>query len=132
MKPAHRIIFKTLATYGQSVIGLVLNLFSSRWVLQALGEVDFVLIGVVGGVILLMTFLNGGLALGVDRSYAYSIGREHHLTEEEAVDDLKRSFNTAFSIHPVSDTDGHVLEQINTLPHYKRAKKQTSMNGRMY
>lgn len=101
MTPAHRIILNTLATYGQSLVSLILSLFSARWVLQALGEMDFGLFGVVGSVILLITFLNGAMSVGVARFYAFSIGRGHHLTQEQAEDELKRWFNTALSIHLV-------------------------------
>lgn len=101
MKPSTRIILNTLATYGQSVFGMALSLFSARWVLQALGQSDFGLFGVVGSIILLMTFLNGGMSAGVARFYAYSIGRGQNLTREDAIDDLRRWFNTALSIHIV-------------------------------
>jgi O-antigen/teichoic acid export membrane protein len=99
MKDSSRIILNTLATYGRSVFALVVTLFSARWVLQALGETDFGLYGVVGSLILLITFVTGGMITGVARFYAFSIGRGHHLSMEEATDDLKRWFNTAFSIH---------------------------------
>jgi len=101
MKSSTRIILNTLATYGQSVFALFVSLFSARWVLQALGQSDFGLYGVVGSIVLLITFLNGGMSVGVARFYAYSIGRGHNLPEEQAVDDLKRWFNTALSIHLV-------------------------------
>jgi O-antigen/teichoic acid export membrane protein len=101
MKPSTRIILNTLATYSQSLFALFVSLFSARWVLQALGQSDFGIYGVVGSIILLITFLNGGMTVGVSRFYAYSIGRGHNLPEEQAVDDLKRWFNTAFSIHSV-------------------------------
>ena len=101
MTDASRIILNTIATYGQSLVALFLSLFSARWVLQALGVVDFGLFGVVGSVILLVTFLNGAMSVGVSRFYAFSIGRAHNLPQAQADDDLKRWFNTAFSIHLV-------------------------------
>ena len=55
---------------------MVVSLFSACWVLEALGQSDFGLYGVVGSVILIITFLNGGLSVGVGRFYAYSIGRK--------------------------------------------------------
>jgi len=76
-----------------------MSLFSARWVLKALGEVDFGLFGVVGSIILLVTFLNGALSVGVGRFYAYSIGQGENIAAEAAGDDLNRWFNTAFSIH---------------------------------
>ena len=101
MKPSTRIIINTLATYSCSLFALFVSLFSARWVLQALGQSDFGLYGVVGSIVLLITFLNGGMSVGVARFYAYSIGRGHNLTEEKAADDLKRWFNTALSVHMI-------------------------------
>ena len=101
MSPSTRIVLNTLAAYGQSLFALFLSLFSARWLLQALGQSDFGLYGVVGSIVLLITFLNGGLSVGVARFYAYSIGQGHNLPEAEAIDDLKHWFNTALSIHVV-------------------------------
>lgn len=99
MKESTRIILNTLATYGRSLFALVVSLFSARWVLEALGRTDFGLYGVVGSLILLISFLNGGMSVGVARFYAYSVGRGQKLPPDEALIDLKRWFNTAFSIH---------------------------------
>ena len=49
MSPDRRIFLNILATYGRSLYALVLGLFTARWVLQALGQVDFGLYGLVGG-----------------------------------------------------------------------------------
>jgi hypothetical protein len=37
MTTPNRIILNTLANYGQSLVALVVGLFSARWTLQALG-----------------------------------------------------------------------------------------------
>lgn len=99
MSPANRIIINMLATYGGSVITLVLGLLSVRWTLEALGHTDFGLFGLVGSLILLLSMLNGGLSVGVTRFYSYSIGQGLNLTSTEAGSDLKKWFNTALSIH---------------------------------
>lgn len=99
MEPSTRIIINTLATYGQSLFAMAVSLFSARWVLQALGPVDFGLFSVVGSIILLITFLQGGMTVGVSRFYAFSIGRGHNLSPETAIDDLQKWFNTAFSVY---------------------------------
>jgi O-antigen/teichoic acid export membrane protein len=67
--------------------------------LLALGQTDFGLYGVVGSLIMLITFLNGAMTTGVARFYAFSIGRGHKLSADAASDELKRWFNTAVSIH---------------------------------
>tara|TARA_B110000483_G_scaffold209891_1_gene256579 strand:+ start:2028 stop:3587 length:1560 start_codon:yes stop_codon:yes gene_type:complete len=99
MNSPKRIIVNTVASYGQSVISIALTLFSVRWILQALGETDFGLFSVVGSLTLLITFLSGGLSVGVSRFYAYSIGETSKDKEGVPEDDLKRWFNTAFSLH---------------------------------
>jgi O-antigen/teichoic acid export membrane protein len=101
MNATKRIIVNTAATYGQSVFAIVVTLFSARWILMALGDSDFGLFGVVGSLTLLITFLSGGLSVGVARFYAYSIGEMAHEAGKVPADDLKRWFNTAFSIHAV-------------------------------
>lgn len=101
MTGSNRIILNTLASYGQSLVGLVLTLFSARWLLMALGHTDYGLFGVVGSTILLMTILTGGLSVGIARFYAFSIGEGKTRSREESQDDLTRWFNAALSIHIV-------------------------------
>lgn len=101
MTGSTRIILNTLASYGQSLFGLVFALFSARWLLLALGKVDYGLFGVVGSTILLMAILTGGLSVGISRFYAFSIGEGKTRSQEEANDELMRWFNAALSIHIV-------------------------------
>lgn len=49
MSPNRRIFLNIIATYGRSLYALVTGLFCGRWTLMALGEVDYGLMGVVGG-----------------------------------------------------------------------------------
>ncbi len=92
MNPSQRIAFNTIATYIRSVIGAGLALFSSRWVLNALGQTDYGLFNLVGSIIVFITFVNAVLAGSVARHYAYAIGQGD-------LDEVKRWFNTAWSIH---------------------------------
>ena len=67
MSPNRRIALNIIATYGRSLYALIIGLFCGRWTLMALGEVDYGLIGVVGGLTAFIVFLNGittgGMAL---------------------------------------------------------------------
>lgn len=92
MTPSRRIALNTAATYARSVFSLALGLFSSRWVLGALGQTDFGLFSVVGSLIVFIVFLNGIMAGSAGRHYAYAIGQGNP-------DEVKRWFNAAFSIH---------------------------------
>ena len=66
-----------------------MGLFSTRWVLKALGKEDFGLYSVVGGLIVFIMFIGGTLSSSVQRFYAYAIGQGNP-------EGIKRWFNTAF------------------------------------
>jgi len=63
-------------------------------VLQALGSVDYGLMGVVGAVILFVAFLTTTTSGTISRFYAYSIGQGDP-------EETNRWFNTALSIHTI-------------------------------
>ena len=99
MTASTRIILNTGASYGRSLLALVLGLFSSRWVLAALGKDDLGLFGLVGSIILLIGMLNGILSSAVSRHYAYSIGVAKKYKGCNGLDDSIRWFNTALFVH---------------------------------
>lgn len=74
MSPNRRIVLNIVATYGRSLYALVLGLFTARWALMALGQVDYGLYGVVGGLTAFIAFFNGLLVTAVGRFYAVSVG----------------------------------------------------------
>ena len=99
MTSNQRIILNFLATYGRSVYALLLGLFSTRWVLKALGRSDLGLFGVVGSIIVVIGFLNGILGGAVSRYYAFAIGEAEKIGEERGNEYIIRWFNAAVSIH---------------------------------
>ena len=92
MNPSQRIAFNATATYARAVFAAGLALFSSRWVLNALGHTDFGLFILVGSIIVFITFLNVVMAGSASRHFAYSIGQGDSA-------EVNRWFNTALSIH---------------------------------
>ena len=102
MTENRRIFWNIVATYGRSLFALVCGLFTSRWVLLSLGQVDFGLYGVVGCLVTFIGFLNGVLAGANSRFYAYSIGQARSATDKDfALDECRHWFNTALTIHLV-------------------------------
>ena len=69
-----RIAANAAVTYARSLLALVLGLFSARWVLAALGSVDFVLYAVVGAMMSFVSFIGGVLGISMARHYAYAVG----------------------------------------------------------
>ena len=76
-------------------MALVLGLFSSRWVLQALGATDFGLYAVVGSLVGMFAFVGGLLNVSVARHYAFAIGATG------SDDELQQWFSAAFLIHAI-------------------------------
>lgn len=69
-----KIAANTLIISTRSFLVLVLSVFSSRWVFQGLGEVDFGLWSLVGVLILFVTALNNLMGASVARFIAYADG----------------------------------------------------------
>ena len=85
-------MFNTGIAYAVSVLGMGMSLFSSRWILGALGETDYGLFAVVGSIMVFVTLLNSILAGSVARHFAYAIGSGDP-------GDLNRWFNVALGMH---------------------------------
>lgn len=92
MNANKRVAVNAMATYGRTLLRMGLGLFSSRWVLESLGSVDYGLMGVVGSLIVFITFLNTVLSGACSRFFAYSIGKKD-------IEDLRKWFNAGLSVH---------------------------------
>lgn len=102
MSPNRRILLNVIATYGRSLYAMVVGLFCGRWTLMALGQTDYGLIGLVGGMTGFVAFFNTLLASAVGRFYAVNVGAANKFGNEEAgLEDCRKWFNTALSIHSV-------------------------------
>lgn len=98
MTSLQRLLLNTAATYTRSVLAVGLGLFSSRWLLNSLGQTDFGLFSVVGSLIIFVTFLNNVMAGSASRHFAYAIGQGDSV-------EVNKWFNAALSTHlllPVS------------------------------
>lgn len=91
MTPGQRILVNTIATYGRTLLAVFLGLFSSRWTLSALGEIDYGLMGVVGSVLVFITLLNALTTAANARFFAFSIGQADLIM-------TRKWFNSALSI----------------------------------
>lgn len=87
-----RIAKNTLMLYVRMLFTMVVSLFTSRVVLQTLGVEDYGIQNVVGGVITMFTFINGGMVSSTQRYLNFEIAKGN-------ADRLKSVFNTALQIH---------------------------------
>lgn len=100
MSPNKRIFLNIVATYGRSLYALVVGLFCGRWALMSLGEVDYGLVGLVGGLTAFVSFVNELLSMSVGRFYAVAVGAARKVENPaDGVDNCRKWFNTAVFIH---------------------------------
>lgn len=74
------------------ILIMVVSLFTSRVVLDKLGVDDYGLYNVVGGVVGMLSFLNGTLSTGTSRFLTYELGAGNK-------EKLISTFSTAFYVH---------------------------------
>lgn len=86
-----RIAKNTLVIYGQLILKMFLGLFTSRLALEALGVSDFGLNSVVGGVVVMFTFISESL-LGTTVRYI-------NVERGKKDGDLNRVFNACNVLH---------------------------------
>lgn len=70
-----RIAKNTLFMYVRMLVLLVIYLYISRIVINALGVEDYGIYNVVGGVIVLFSFINGAMITGTQRHLSYELGK---------------------------------------------------------
>ena len=102
MSPNRRIILNIVASYGRSLIGVACGIFSTRWVLIALGHEDFGLYGIVGSIAIFMTFFNIQFSVALSRFYAVAIGKANAANESAvALEECRNWFTTGVMIHTI-------------------------------
>lgn len=70
-----RIAKNTLYMYIRMLITMFVSLYASRVVLQTLGVEDFGIYNIVGGVVVLFTFINAAMSSGTQRHLSYELGK---------------------------------------------------------
>lgn len=98
MTENRRIVLNIVATYGRSLFALGCGVYGGRWALMSLGEIDYGLHGVVGGLTAFIGFFNGILAMSVGRFYTLTVGQSRR-EPAEALEESRRWFSIALAIH---------------------------------
>lgn len=94
MSDKKRIAKNTMFLYVRMILIMAVTLYMSRVVLDKLGVDDYGLYNVVGGVVGMLSFLNGTLSIGTSRFITYELG-----TQDK--EKLKLTFSTAFFTHVI-------------------------------
>ena len=102
MTKNRRIFLNIVATYGRSLYALAIGLFTARWALMALGETDYGLYGVIGGLVGFVAFFNSLLAGAVGRFYAFAVGKAQSVQGvQEGLEECRGWFSVAVLLHTV-------------------------------
>lgn len=89
----NRLIAKnTIMLYFRMAVVVVVNLYTSRIILDSLGIDDFGIYSVVGGLVSLLTIISGSLTSATSRYLTYSLAKGNPIH-------LKKVFATAINIH---------------------------------
>lgn len=87
-----RIAKNTMLLYFRMLITMGVGLYTGRIILNILGVSDYGINNVVGGIVMMASFLNSGLTAATQRFISYEIGRGDE-------DRLQKVFNTSLVIH---------------------------------
>lgn len=87
-----RLAKNTFFLYVRMLIMMFVNLYTSRVILNTLGVSDFGVYNVVGGVVVLFSFLNGPMSIATQRFMTFYIGKG-----EESI--VNRVFNISISLY---------------------------------
>jgi Na+-driven multidrug efflux pump len=74
MHAGKRVIINTAFLYGKMLISITVAFVSTRLVLQALGVEDYGIFALVGGVIMMLSFLNGAMGTSTQRYISIYLG----------------------------------------------------------
>ena len=92
MEPAKRIVVNTLAQHVRAIINICLSLYSTRLVLQVLGQSDFGIFSLVGGVVAMLAFLTNAMVVTTQRQLSFWHGKGDPSA-------LKSMFSTSLLLH---------------------------------
>lgn len=91
-KKSNRIAKNTFVLYFRMAITMLIGLYTGRVILDVLGEVDYGVYNVVGGVTTMFVFLNSSMSVSTARFIAYAIGKKDK-------DLCAKTYNQARIIH---------------------------------
>ena len=89
-----RIAKNTIFLYIRTFVSMLVSLYTSRKILEVLGVEDFGIFNVVGGIISLMSFINGSMSVATQRYLTYELGRG-------VEGQFNKVFNIAVYIHTI-------------------------------
>ena len=92
MDASKRIVVNTLAQHIRSIVNIVLSLYSTRLILQALGQSDYGIYSLVAGVVAMLGFLTNAMVVTTQRQLSFYHGSGN-------IDTVRRIFSNSLLLH---------------------------------
>ena len=73
------VMTNTLFLYARMIVTIAVGLYASRIVLSVLGDTDFGIYSLVGGIVVLLSFLNSGMLQASQRFLSYALGEKERV-----------------------------------------------------
>jgi O-antigen/teichoic acid export membrane protein len=89
-----RIAKNTALLYFRLLFSMAISLYTSRVILSALGVEDFGIYNVVGGIVVMLGFLNNAMSASTQRFLTFEMGKGDHIQ-------LNRIFSMSITIHAI-------------------------------
>jgi O-antigen/teichoic acid export membrane protein len=77
MNRSNRLIFNTTILYLKLIISILIGLYSTRLVLEALGIVEFGIFSLVGGILFSLAIINASMTVSVQRFLSFELGQNN-------------------------------------------------------
>lgn len=87
-----RIAKNTMILYIRMIIMMLVSLYTTRVVLSALGEINYGIYDVVGGLVTMFTIISSSLSGSVSRFFTYALGKGD-------IKEQRKVFSTSINIH---------------------------------
>lgn len=72
-----RIIKNTILLYSRTIVTMIISLFTSRIILDALGVEDYGIYNVVGGVVTMFSVISGTMSSSISRFITFELGKNN-------------------------------------------------------
>lgn len=92
MEPAKRIVINTFAQHTRAIINTCLSLYSTRLVLQALGQSDYGIYSLVAGVVTMLGFLTNAMVITTQRQLSFYHGKGN-------ITEVRGMFSSSLLLH---------------------------------
>lgn len=89
-----RIAKNTIFLYFRMIVVMLVSLYTTRVVLEILGEKNYGIYNIVGGIVVLFSFLNNSLTTATQRFLSYALGQEN-------IDYFNKIFNNSIICYTI-------------------------------